>query len=538
MKVAIYARVSSDRQAEKELSIPAQVKAIQQYCQERGHIITHEFLEKGKSAKTDDREEFQKMIALAKRSNRPFDAILVHKFDRFSRKRDDHVIYKALLAQLGVKVISVTEQTEADSPQDKLLEGMLEVMSEFFNANLAVEVRKGMSQNAKQGYNNGGTPPYGYRTEHIAISNQKTKAVWVHGPREEVDIIRWIFNQYAHENMGYKKISSMLNEKGVPTQKGGQWSASTIRAIIFNESYIGRRCWNKQDYQTSGKKWRDRSEWIITENAHPAIITEELFNLCQDRAKEKQNGGGVTHHPFQLKPSSPFWLRSFFFCDKCGSKMLGHSTSTTRKYGGQRYYVCGGYMRKGKQFCEYTSWRKESIERIITSKLRTAALRLTLDNQLEQAILSYHQETNKQILSAISTLETEIEFLRKKTTGMQADINSGRAKPFYKDLLEEMKSELQAKETEHTEALRGYTPMVLDAGALQLIQHELKKLIELLDDEMPSVEQLNIMVSKYVQKLIVQRETKTVHLTFHIVHEGNTLYEKSIAADWDVSSRL
>lgn len=211
----------------------------------------------------------------------------------------------------------------------------------------------------------------------------------------------------------------------------------------------------------------------------------------------------MTHHPFQLKPSSPFWLRSSFFCDKCGSKMLGHSTSTTRKYGGQRYYVCGGYMRKGKQFCEYTSWRKESIERIIISKLHTAVLRLTLDNQLEQAILSYHQEANKQMLSAISTLETEIEFLRKKTTEMLADINSGRAKPFYKDLLEEMNSELQVKETEHTEALRGYKPMVLEAGILQLIQLELKKLIELLDDEMPSVEQLNIMVSKYVQKLIV-----------------------------------
>ncbi|MNB91780.1 hypothetical protein D3C75_388660 [compost metagenome] len=93
------------------------------------------------------------------------------------------------------------------------------------------------------------------------------------------------------------------------------------------------------------------------------------------------------------------------------------------------------------QFCEYTSWRKESIERIITSKLRTAVLRLTLDNQLEQAILSHHQETNKQMLNAISTLETEIEFLRKKTTDVQTDINSGRVKPFYKDLLEEMKNE-------------------------------------------------------------------------------------------------
>lgn len=99
MKVAIYVRVSSDRQAEKELSIPAQVKAIQQYCLEKGWTIANEFIEKGKSAKTDDRPEFQKMIALAKRSNRPFDTVVVHKFDRFSRKRDDHVIYKALLSR-------------------------------------------------------------------------------------------------------------------------------------------------------------------------------------------------------------------------------------------------------------------------------------------------------------------------------------------------------------------------------------------------------------------------------------------------------
>jgi site-specific DNA recombinase len=458
VKVAIYVRVSSERQAEKELSIPAQMKAIQQYCQENGWIIVTEYIERGKSAKTDDREEFQKMIAMAKRSNRPFDAIVVHKFDRFSRKRDDHVIYKALLNKCGVKVISIIEQTEAETPQDMLLEGMLEVMSEFFNANLATEVRKGMTQNAKQGYNNGGTPPYGYRTEHLALGHQKTKAVWVLGPREEIDIIRWMFNQYAYENAGYKKIASQLNQKGVPTQKGGQWSASTIRAIIFNESYIGRKCWNKQDYQTKGKKWRDRSEWVITENAHPSIITKEIFDLSQQRAKARNNGGGVTHNPFQIKPNSPFWLRSYFYCDKCDSKMLGHSTSTTRKYGGQKYYLCGGYMRKGKEFCEYISWRKEHIERIVTNKLRTTLLRLTLENQLEEEINKHYNETHKQTFQAISALEVETTFLRNRIQGMQTDIDTGRSKLFYSELLEEMRAELQEKESEHSKKVSGYQP--------------------------------------------------------------------------------
>lgn len=534
MKVAFYVRVSSDRQAEKELSIPAQVKAIQQYCQEHGHIIVSEFIEKGKSAKTDDRDEFQKMIALAKRSNRPFEAILVHKFDRFSRKRDDHVIYKALLAKVGVKVISVTEQTEAETPQDMLLEGMLEVMSEFFNANLATEVMKGMTQNAKQGYNNGGTPPYGYRTEHIALGAKKTKSVWVLGPREEIDIIRWIFNQYAYENAGYKKISSMLNEKGVPTQKGGQWSASTIRAFIFNESYVGRKIWNKQDYQTKGKKWRDRSEWVITENAHPSIIAKDLFDLCQERAKARNNGGGETHKPFQTKPHSPFWLRSYFFCDKCGSRMLGHSTSTTRKYGGQRYYLCGGYMRKGKEFCEYNSWRKETLERIVINKLRTSLLRLSLDNQLEEEIRKHHHEGNKQTLATISSLESEIQFLRKKIHSMQSDIDLGRAKSFYTELLEEMKVELHEKESEHLINSNFYKPISIESTEYQFIQNELKQMIMLLDEEVPNPELLNQVIGKYISRIIVQRETKTVHISFHIKQNEVMLYQKTISADWDM----
>ncbi|WP_342410322.1 recombinase family protein [Paenibacillus sp. FSL R10-2778] len=80
------------------------------------------------------------------------------------------------------------------------------------------------------------------------------------GPREEIDIIGWVFNQYAFENKGYHKIVSELNQQQVSTEKVGTWSVSTICAIIFNESYIGSK--------------------IITKNAHPALITKELFEQC------------------------------------------------------------------------------------------------------------------------------------------------------------------------------------------------------------------------------------------------------------------
>lgn len=526
MKVAIYARVSSDRQAEKELSIPAQVKAIQQYCLEKEWTITHQFIEKGRSAKTDERPEFQKMIALAKRSNRPFDAVVVHKFDRFSRKRDDHVIYKALLNQHGVKVISVTEQTQAETPQDMLLEGMLEVISEFFNANLAVEVRKGMTQNAKQGYNNGGTPPYGYRTEHLALGHQKTKAVWVLGPREEIETIRWMFHQYAYENMGYKKIASMLNDQGVPTQKGGKWSATTVRAMIHNESYLGRKIWNKQDYQTKGNKWRDRSEWVITENAHPAIINEELFNRCQQKAKERHNGGGVVHREIQGKKSSPFWLRGIFCCDKCGSRMVGNSTATTKKYGGQRYYVCGGYMRKGKEFCPYVSWRKERIEQIVTNKLRSVLLRLTFDNQLEEEIRKYHSDANKYVWAEKTNLESEVAYLDRRISQLEEELKSGVGKVYYVDMLGDLKGELVVKQSELDKIKESYSELDLSEETLKSLMHDIRVMIGMLDDEVQNPQLMNEYVKKFVSEITVHRETKQVHVTLELREQEKILYQK------------
>lgn len=85
---------------------------MRNFCKQKGWKLVHEYIDAGKSAKTDDRPEFQRMIALAKKQNRNFNAIIVHKFDRFSRNRKDHVIYKSFLKKLGVFVYSVSEQTD------------------------------------------------------------------------------------------------------------------------------------------------------------------------------------------------------------------------------------------------------------------------------------------------------------------------------------------------------------------------------------------------------------------------------------------
>ncbi|MGO4182189.1 recombinase family protein [Paenibacillus sp. TAF43_2] len=80
-----------------------------------------------------------------------------------------------------------------------------------------------------------------------------------------MDVVRWIFNQYAYESVEYKKISSNLKEKGVPSQKAAQWSAITIRAIYSMNPTSDARFGLSKIIKLIRKKWNNCLEWVITE---------------------------------------------------------------------------------------------------------------------------------------------------------------------------------------------------------------------------------------------------------------------------------
>jgi len=166
MNIVLYARVSSERQAEKDLSISAQLKAMRKYAYEHNFDVYKEFIDEAESARTANRPSFQKMIALAKQKPKLYDAILVWKLSRFARNREDSIIYKALLRRRGISVISINEKLD-DSPSGKMLEGIIEVMDEFYSANLAQDTMRGLKENASRGFRNGGVPPMRYKTKKV-----------------------------------------------------------------------------------------------------------------------------------------------------------------------------------------------------------------------------------------------------------------------------------------------------------------------------------------------------------------------------------
>lgn len=271
MNIVIYLRVSSEQQAERELSIPAQREALRRYANERGWTIVDEYVDEARSARTDARPEFQRMIAAAQQPSQSFEVILVHKFDRFSRNRADHAVYKALLRKHGVNVVSASEPVDADTPHGFLLESMLEVISEFYNVNLRHETLKGMRENAAQGFHCGGRVPFGYRRVQ-----KGTKVTYELGTDEEVGLVRQMF-QMAANGHGGKRIARALNLQNII--EGKRWAPSTVLAILSNPVYLGKRVWNKRS--DADGKLNDVSEWIVSNDAHPAIVDQQQWDIVQ-----------------------------------------------------------------------------------------------------------------------------------------------------------------------------------------------------------------------------------------------------------------
>ena len=229
-RVALYARFSSDNQRTE--SIDAQIRAMKKYCHQQHWQIVATYVDEAKSATTDKRPEFQRMIADSAKGG--FDILLVHKLDRFSRDRYDSAIYKKRLKKNKVRLCSVLERID-DSSESFIMESLLEGLSEYYSKNLSREVRKGLFENALQGKATGGCAPIGFdfdENNHLVINEHEAEAV------------RSIFEMYA-DGQGYTAILNYLHEHGYKTKRGTPFLKSSLVTILTNEKYAGVYVYNQ-----------------------------------------------------------------------------------------------------------------------------------------------------------------------------------------------------------------------------------------------------------------------------------------------------
>ena len=249
MIVALYARVSTTKQAEKDLSIPDQFRQMREWCKGQGFSIAVEYEERGASATDDRRQAFQQMIAEASVSPSPFDAIIIHSLSRFFRDSLEFGLYERQLNKYGVKVISITQQT-SDDPSGEMARKIFSIFDEYQSKENGKHTLRAMKENARQGYFNGANPPYGYRVLEVeAIGNKGKKKKLEVDPSEAVGVYK-IFSLYINGDkgkvMGTGAIAAHLNSQEL-TRRGKKWSKSTIHYLLTNSAYIGKYHFNKKN---------------------------------------------------------------------------------------------------------------------------------------------------------------------------------------------------------------------------------------------------------------------------------------------------
>ena len=137
MNAVIYARYSSDKQTEQ--SIEGQLRFCNQYAEAHGYTVIENYIDRGISGTSDNRPQFQRMIADSDKKD--FSFVIVWKLDRFARNRYDSAIYKNKLKKNGVKVLSATEGI-GEGDESIILEAILEAMAETYSRQLSQNVRR------------------------------------------------------------------------------------------------------------------------------------------------------------------------------------------------------------------------------------------------------------------------------------------------------------------------------------------------------------------------------------------------------------
>ena len=301
---AAYIRVSTEDQV--EYSPDSQLKAIRDYARKNDMILPEEFIfvDEGISGrKAAKRPEFMKMIGTAKIKPKQFDVILLWKFSRFARNREDSIVYKSMLRkQCGIEVISISEQLGEDKTSI-LIEALIEAMDEYYSINLAEEVRRGLTEKAQRG-EVVSTPPFGYDVkDNVFVPNPET-----------APIVKMIFNKYL-SGRGCLEIAKELNTMGIRTKYGNKWENRGVEYVLRNVVYTGKLTWTPVKSKTRDYK---NEATIITQGKHEPIIEQEIFDKVQEMILEKKK----LFPKHSRQSSNEFMLKGFLKCSNCGGALV------------------------------------------------------------------------------------------------------------------------------------------------------------------------------------------------------------------------
>jgi site-specific DNA recombinase len=346
-RVAIYARVSSEQQAQHG-TIQSQLAAVQEFAATQGTKVDPDliFADDGISGTTLARPQLDALRDKAAAGE--VDQILVLNPDRLARKYAHQLMLVEEFKKLSVEIIFVNRQITA-SPEDQLLLQIQGVISEYEREKIVERHRRGKLHKAQQGkvcVLSGA--PYGY----VYIPATQTEEARYEIHEREAAVVKRVFHLLVAEHRSIGAIARLLTQEQIPTRREiGRWERSVIWAMLRNPAYTGHAAYRKTEvverkrptkqaldrhfypkHVHSSTRDRPPEDWILI--PVPAIISQEVFHQARERLVENKRFSPRNNKKYE------YLLSGLLRCQECGYALYGKPASNS-KYK-RRYYRCAG----------------------------------------------------------------------------------------------------------------------------------------------------------------------------------------------------
>jgi len=481
-----YARFSSDRQHES--SIEAQQDATRKWAEAHGVTIVHEYCDRGISGTTDERPEFQKMIAACR--IRKVDFVLVHKHDRFARNRYDAVIYGRIIEQTGARLVAVA-QDFGETPEAVIMEGLMQAWSEYYSRNLSTETKKGLRVRAMKGLSLGGFVPFGYQlAEDGSMEIADDEAIWV----------RAFFDAYL--SGGFQDAVRRANMAGVRGRKGVRLTPHGVMKMIRNPVYRGA-------YRVTVG-----GEETLIEDHHPAIVSPEIWKeaktIMEARIKVRS------------EEDKTYLLTGMVRCGICGKRIRAQ----TQLHGGKEYVYYGcresgshpdGKALRSIQAAALDDAARQYVRAILTPEARQAAA---------AALAEYIDGRKKDAKQRGPDAKKRIRALEKKIDSIVENMSSGVLPPSVLKRLGEQVTELETEIEAQRELMNA--PPDPDMPSIE----EFFAGAAAIDENMPIDEQQRI-IRRFISVITLTNDEIAIESTFAdwLKDRGITIYTKKPLPD-------
>ena len=389
IRLVAYYRYSGGS-GQTEQSIEGQRRDCEAYAKLHGMTILHEYIDRHISGKTDDRAAFQQMMKDSDKG--AFDMVICWKTDRFARNRYDSAVYKKRLRDNGVEIIYAAE-SNVQGAEGIIIEGLMEALAEYYSAELAEKMRRGMRESALKGQAIS-------RCRALGLTTDENKKFVI--DERTAPTVRFIFEHYAAGESS-TSIIEQLNAKGLRTSQGGPFNKSSIPRIIQNEMYRG--------------VYVSKAYNVRIEDAIPAIIDDDLWGRAQAMMK--------TNRQLKAKyePKADYLLSGKLFCAECGGLMKGvsgHSGGNGEVY---RYYACSNPE------CHKRNIPKADLEGKVIRSIRDHLLQPDTMEALADALVEVQEADATKPDAEREALEQELRDVRRRGKNIMDAIENGSVAP-------------------------------------------------------------------------------------------------------------